>query len=335
MFLTGFDATTLNTLWVDKNLRNHGLIQAYSRTNRILNSIKKFGNIVCFRPLQKRTDEAIALFGDKEAKGICIMRGYKDYYYGFDDESGKHHHGYKELIDFLTDKFPLDEPSIIGEKKQKEFIMLFGSILRMRNLLTAFDDFDGNGILSDRDLQDYQGRYNDLYEEWKRMRDQKDKEDITDDIVFEIELVKQIEINIDYILMLVQKYHDGNCKDKEILVTINKAIDSSLELRSKKALIENFIDSTKESQDIMSEWKDFVAEKKEEELSAIIAEEKLKEAETRTFIDYAFRDGNLKTTGTDLDKILPPVSRFGGGREKKKSTVIEKLSAFFERFLGI
>lgn len=335
MFLTGFDATTLNTLWVDKNLRNHGLIQAYSRTNRILNSIKKFGNIVCFRPLQKRTDEAIALFGDKEAKGICLMRGYKDYYYGFDDEHGKHHLGYKELIDFLTDKFPLEEPTIIGEQNKKEFIMLFGSILRMRNLLTAFDDFEGNGILSDRDLQDYQGRYNDLYEEWKRLREQKDKEDITDDIVFEIELVKQIEINIDYILMLVQKYHDSNCKDKEILVTINKAIDSSLELRSKKALIENFIESTKESQDIMSEWKDFVAEKKEEELSAIIAEEKLKEAETRTFMDYAFRDGNLKTTGTDLDKILPPVSRFGGGREKKKATVIEKLSAFFERFFGI
>ena len=152
MFLTGFDATTLNTLWVDKNLRNHGLIQAYSRTNRILNSIKKFGNIVCFRPLQKRTDEAIALFGDKEAKGICIMRGYKDYYYGFDDEHGKHHLGYKELIDFLTDKFPLEEPTIIGEQNKKDFIMLFGSILRMRNLLTAFDDFEGEGILSDRDL---------------------------------------------------------------------------------------------------------------------------------------------------------------------------------------
>lgn len=335
MFLTGFDATTLNTLWVDKNLRNHGLIQAYSRTNRILNSIKTFGNIVCFRPLQKRTDEAIALFGDKEAQGICIMRGYKDYYYGFDDENGKHHQGYKELIDFLTDKFPLDQPTIIGEQKQKEFIMLFGSILRMRNLLTAFDDFEGNSILSDRDLQDYQGRYNDLYEEWKRMRDQKDKEDITDDIVFEIELVKQVEINIDYILMLVQKYHDSNCKDKEILVSINKAIDSSLELRSKKTLIENFIESTKESEDVMSEWKDFIEEKKEEELSSIISEEKLKEEETRTLVDYAFRDGNLRTTGTDFDKIMPPVSRFGGGREKKKATVIGKLSAFFERFFGI
>jgi len=335
MFLTGFDATTLNTLWVDKNLKQHGLIQAYSRTNRILNSIKTFGNIVCFRNLQKRTDDAISLFGDKEANGICVMKGFKDYYYGYEDQSGKYKPGYVDLIEELQTKYPLSEPSIIGEQTQKDFIGLFGVILRMRNLMTAFDEFIGKEILSDRDMQDYQGRYNDLYEEWKRIRESGSKEDITDDIVFEIELIKQIEINIDYILLLVKKYHDSHCEDKEILISINKAVDSSLELRSKKALIETFIAGINDVEDVMIEWRDFVVKQKELELSTIIAEEKLKPAETRKFVEYSFRDGVMKTTGTDVDKILPPMSRFGGGREKKKLTVIQRLKAFFERFFGI
>ncbi len=330
MFLTGFDATTLNTLWVDKNLKQHGLIQAYSRTNRILNSIKTFGNIVCFRNLQKRTDDAVSLFGDKEAGGICVLKGYKDYYYGYDGKSG-----YVDLIDELQSKFPLSEPQIIGESAQKEFIGLFGAILRMRNLLSSFDDFAGNEILSERDMQDYQGRYNDLYDEWRNRRKDKEKEDITDDIVFEIELIKQIEINIDYILLLVKKYHDGHKSDKELLITINKAVDSSLELRSKKALIQNFIAGINDVDDLLLEWKEFVAKKKEEELAAIIAEEKLKNDETRKFIEYSFRDGVMKTTGTDIDKIMPPMSRFGGGREKKKESIIQRLSKFFEMFFGI
>jgi type I restriction enzyme, R subunit len=334
MFLTGFDATTLNTLWVDKNLRAHGLIQAYSRTNRILNSIKTFGNIVCFRNLQKRTDDAVALFGDKEAGGICLLRGFKDYYNGFNDDKGKHHPGYRELVDNLFDKYSLDEPQIIGEQNQKDFIALFGAILRMRNLLTSFDDFSGLEILSERDMQDYQSRYNDLYEEWKRKREKGEIANINDDIVFEIELIKQVEINIDYILMLVKKFHDSNCKDKEILVSIDKAIDSSLELRSKKSLIESFIASNNQMDDVMREWKEFVDREKETQLSSIIEEEKLKPEETRKFIDYSFRDGDIKTTGTDFDSILPPMSRFGGAREKKKALVIEKLKKFFERFIG-
>ncbi len=330
MFLTGFDATTLNTLWVDKNLKQHGLIQAYSRTNRILNSIKTFGNIVCFRNLQKRTDDAVSLFGDKEAGGICVLKGYKDYYYGYDGKSG-----YVDLIDELQSKFPLSEPQIIGESAQKEFIGLFGAILRMRNLLSSFDDFAGNEILSEREMQDYQGRYNDLYDEWRNRRKDKEKEDITDDIVFEVELIKQIEINIDYILLLVKKYHDGHREDKDLLITINKAVDSSLELRSKKALIQNFIAGINDVDDVLLEWKEFVAKKKEEELAAIIAEEKLKNDETRKFIEYSFRDGIMKTTGTDIDKIMPPMSRFGGGREKKKESIIQRLSKFFEMFFGI
>ena len=336
MFLTGFDATTLNTLWVDKNLKMHGLIQAYSRTNRILNSIKVFGNIVCFRNLQKRTDDAISLFGDKEAGGIVLMRGYKDYYFGYEDADGKHHPGYQDMIEELTTKFPLTEERITGEQRQKEFIVLFGAILRMRNLLTSFDEFAGSEILSERDFQDYLGRYQDLRDEWKNRKPGGEKEDITDDIVFEIELIKQIEINIDYILMLVQKYHDSHCDDKEILITIQKAVDASPELRSKKALIETFIAGINDVSDVMLEWRTFVAEEKERQLVTIIQEENLKDEETRRFMDSAFRDGSVKTTGTDIDKLMPPISRFSGGnRAEKKQTIIEKLKGFFDRFFGI
>jgi type I restriction enzyme, R subunit len=336
MFLTGFDATTLNTLWVDKNLKMHGLIQAYSRTNRILNSVKAFGNIVCFRNLQKRTDDAISLFGDKEAGGVVLMRGYRDYYYGYTDEKGTEHPGFVDMIDELTNKFPLTEERITGEQRQKEFIVLFGAILRMRNLLSSFDDFAGNEILSERDLQDYLGRYQDLRDEWKKRRRVGDKEDITDDIVFEVELIKQIEINIDYILMLVKKYRDSHGNDKEVLITIRKAVDASPELRSKKALIETFLAGINDVSDVMLEWREFVADEKERQLAEIISDEKLKDEETRRFMESAFRDGEVKTTGTDIDKLMPPISRFGGGsRAEKKQTVIEKLKTFFERFFGI
>lgn len=336
MFLTGFDATTLNTLWVDKNLKMHGLIQAYSRTNRILNSIKVFGNIVCFRNLQKRTDDAISLFGDKEAGGIVVMRGYKDYYFGYTDDGGKEHPGYQDMVEELTAKFPLTEERITGEQRQRDFIMLFGAILRMRNLLSSFDEFAGNEILSERDFQDYLSRYQDLRDEWQNRRPKGDKEDITDDIVFEIELIKQIEINIDYILMLVKKYYDSHCNDKEVLITIQKAVDASPKLRSKKALIETFIQGINDVSDVLLEWRTFVAEEKEKQLAAIIAEENLKEQETRYFMEHAFRDGSVRTTGTDIDKLMPPISRFGGGnRAEKKQTIIDKLQAFFERFFGI
>ena len=335
MFLTGFDATTLNTLWVDKNLKMHGLIQAFSRTNRILNSIKTFGNIVCFRNLQKRVDSAISLFGDKNAGGIVLLQSFKDYYYGYKSMEGKQMPGYVEMMEELEGKFPLSEPQIVGEQKQKEFIALFGAILRMRNLLLSFDEFKGKELISERDLQDYLGRYQDLRDEWKRKR--QESTDITDDVVFEIELIRQIEINIDYILMLVKKYHDAHGEDKEVLITINKAIDASPELRSKKQLIETFIAGINDVEDVMTEWHDYVAESREADLSAIIAEERLKAQDTRKFLENAFRDGEIKTSGTDIDKLMPPVSRFGGGgaRAKKKQGVIDKLKAFFERYFGI
>ena len=210
MFLTGFDATTLNTLWVDKNLRLHGLLQAYSRTNRILNSIKTFGNIICFRNLEKATNESISLFGDKEASGIVLLKTYKEYYNGYEKE-GKTIRGYKSLVEELQDKFPIGE-RILGEKNQKDFIKLYGGILRVRNILTTFDEFDGNEILTERDVQDYHSLYIDLYNEFRKSKDT-EKENINDDIVFEMELIKQIEINIDYILKLIKKYHEEHTKE--------------------------------------------------------------------------------------------------------------------------
>ena len=226
MFLTGFDATTLNTLWVDKNLKMHGLIQAFSRTNRILNSVKTYGNIVCFRNLQKATDDAIALFGDREASGVVLLKGYDAYYDGY-EENGKAVPGYRDLIDELSGEFPLGQP-IIGEQKQKDFIKLYGNILRLKNILSAFDQFAGHELLPERDFQDYQSVYLDLYQAYRPKTDG-DKENINDDITFEIELIRQVEINIDYILMLVMKYHESNCKDKSILGTIDRAIDSSIQ----------------------------------------------------------------------------------------------------------
>lgn len=336
MFLTGFDATTLNTLWVDKNLKMHGLIQAFSRTNRILNSIKTFGNIVCFRNLQKRVDSAISLFGDKNAGGIVLLNSFRDYYYGYESVDGKQIPGYADMMEELEEKFPLSEPQIMGEQNQKNFISLFGAILRMRNLLSSFDEFVGKELITERDLQDYLGRYQDLRDEWKRRREQGESTDIIDDIVFEVELIKQIEINIDYILMLVKKYHDTHCEDKEVLITINKAIDASPELRSKKALIETFIAEINEADDIMTEWHDYVVAKREEDLENIIKEERLKPEETRKFLENAFRDGEIKTAGTDIDKLMPPVSRFGGGkRAEKKQGVINMLKTFFEKYFGI
>jgi len=332
MFLTGFDATTLNTLWVDKNLRQHGLIQAFSRTNRILNSVKTYGNIVCFRDLKEETDKAIALFGNKDAGGIVLLKTYEEYYNGYDDK-GEYKPGYAELITTLTTQYPLGQP-ILGEEAEKDFIRLYGAILRLRNILTSFDDFEGNEILSERDFQDYQSIYIDLYQEYRKGTDG-DKETINDDIVFEIELVKQIEVNIDYILMLVAKYQQSNCKDKTILTTIDKAINSSIELRSKKELIERFIEQVNVSTKVDEDWRKFLHERKEADISAIIEEERLKPEETRRFIDNAFRDGMLKTTGTDIDKIMPPVSRFGGGRAAKKQGIIEKLMIFFEKYLGL
>ena len=332
MFLTGFDATTLNTLWVDKNLKQHGLIQAFSRTNRILNSVKTYGNIVCFRDLEQEVVDAISLFGDKDAEGIVLLKNFDAYYYGY-DEDGVHHPGYVELIDELETRFPLGS-EIIGEAEEKAFIKLFGAILRLRNILSSFDDFDATDKISERDMQDYQSIYIDIYQTIRPPAGE--KENINDDIEFEIELIKQVEVNIDYILMLVSKYHESNCQDKEILADISKAVGASIQLRSKKELIDGFIASVNADTNVDDDWKIFVKEQREKDISTLITEERLKDEEARKFIDNAFRDGLLRTTGTDIDRIMPPVSRFGGGnRAEKKNGIIAKLTAFFEQYLGL
>lgn len=326
MFLTGFDATTLNTLWVDKNLRSHGLIQAYSRTNRILNSVKTYGNIVTFRDLEQQTNDAIALFGNKEAKGVVLLKPYRDYY----DE-------YAAKVADLLARYPLGEP-IAGETAQKEFIQLLGAILRLENILTSFDEFEGEALLTERQAQDYRSIYLDLYAEFRKDKDA-EKERINDDLVFEIELIKQVEINVDYILMLVDKYRKerGDGDDKEVRAEITRAIDSSPSLRNKKDLIEAFVDRVSATGEIDEEWAIYVAARRAAELDRIIAEENLKPDETREFVDRAFRDGGIQTTGTAITRVLPPVSRFAadGGHGETKQRVLTRLGEYFERFFGL
>ena len=376
MFLTGFDAKTLNTLWVDKNLKMHGLLQSFSRTNRILNAVKDCGNIVCFRNLEDATNEALALFGDKDAGGIVLLRPFSDYYYGYDDEKGKHINGYKEEVDRLKEKFSLDfllGGGIITDDQKKDFVKLFSRIIKLQNLLSAFDEFDTEKkIINEADMQDYTSKYIDFHDEMKNHDEKHTAELIDEDIIFEIDLVKQVEIDITYILRLVQEYRDGNCKDKEIVVKIMKAVSSSPDMRDKKELIERFIESmtpSSDEQNVKEKWYDFLTQvgentmleegqfpygnkekqtevtdlweiyvqrERERELSAIIEEENLKEKETRSLMETAKINGYIETNGLALTNILPPMPLFGAGnkREEKKRVVIEKLEEWLRRYSG-
>ncbi|MDK9676023.1 type I restriction endonuclease subunit R [Propionibacterium freudenreichii] len=269
MFLTGFDATTLNTLFVDKNLRAHGLIQAYSRTNRILNSVKTYGNIVAFRDLEEETNAALELFGNKDARGVVLLKPYGDYYGEYVDK----------VTELLT-HFPIGQ-QIVGEQAQKDFIQLFGAILRLQNILTSFDDFDGNDPLTERQRQDYTSIYLRLRDEFTRDRDG-DREVINDDVVFEIELVKQVEINVDYILMLVEKLRaeKGDGEDKEVRAEITRAVDASPTLRSKRDLVEDFVESVSLQGAVDEQWQSYIVAKREAELQELIETHKLKLEET-------------------------------------------------------
>ncbi len=333
MFLTGFDATGLNTLWVDKNLKQHGLIQAFSRTNRILNAVKAYGNIVCFRDLRKQVDDAIALFGDDEAKGIVILKSFNDYYNGYSDtdKNGKtqHHAGYKELVEKLYTEYPLPV-EIIGEERKKQFIKLFGAILRLLNILRSFDEFAGKEIFTEADLQDYLSYYGVLYDEFKVVVV---KDDVSADIVFEMELVKQIVVNIDYILNLIKQYHDKHILDKEMPADIHRAISSNPELKPKKELIERFITSLNANSDVMADWSTFKAAQKEKELAQLIADEKLKEEPARALVEKIFRIGECEPSDAAIAEILPPISRFKAGLlAETKLRVAEKLKDFFVRY---
>ncbi len=324
MFLTGFDATTLNTLWVDKNLRQHGLLQAFSRTNRILNSVKTYGNVVCFRDLEKETTDAISLFGNKEAGGVVLLKPYADYYSEYAELA------HKLLIQFKPGELP------VGESDQKEFIALYNSILRLRNILVSFDEFAGSEVITSAQMQDYQSSY--LETRNKLIgRDAADKESILDDVVFELELVKQIEINVDYILMLVKSLQEKSgdaSADKEIRVAIERAVDSSFSLRSKKDLIQKFIQDVSIDTDVESYWSRFINEQKQMELEQIIEDENLEPARSHVLLERAFNTGELKLEGSALSRIMPAVNMFSpkGDYSAQKSRVFEKLSAFFERF---
>ena len=336
MFLTGFDAKTLNTLWVDKNLKLHGLLQAYSRTNRILNAVKNCGNIVCFRNLEDATNESLRIFGDENAAGLVFMKSFKEYYEkGYEDSRGEWHRPYTELIELLLSQFPVEQmANILDEETKKEYIRLISEILRVRNVLNAFDDFDEEAQLIDKmRYDDYKGWYNKYYEEFRKPKH--DNESINDDIEFEMELVKQVQVNIHYIIQLVQKYHDENCKDKEIIVQIRKQVEASPDLRDKRDLIEKFIERmTPEKGDVGDEWEQYIEEEKKKQLDVIIQEETLKPQETKAFMKRAFADGYLTETGTGIAKILPPSNPFLKESGEKKRTVIEKLKTYLNKFLN-
>ena len=338
MFLTGFDAKTLNTLWVDKNLKMHGLLQAYSRTNRILNTVKNCGNIVCFRNLEKATNDSLAIFGDEKASGLVFMKSFEEYYSnGYKDEKGRFHEPYIELVRKLLELYPVEQiANIFDEETKKNFIRLFGEFLRLRNVLSAFDDFEGDKLLlSDSQYQDYRGWYNTLHDEFNP-KGGGEQESIADDIVFEMELIKQVQVNISYILQLVQQYHDSNCKDKTIIVSIRKQVEASPDMRDKRDLIEKFIEQMTPEKDgnVGNQWEEYIEQEKKEQLEAIISEEHLRPKETEAFIKRAFADGYVTETGTGIAKILPPTNPFLPESGEKKQTVIDKLKAYLNKFLG-
>ena len=337
MFLTGFDATTLNTLWVDKNLRMHGLLQAYSRTNRILNTIKGHGNIVCFRNLEKATNDCLQLFGNKDAGGLILLKTFDDYYFGYDEENGKHHFGWKELIEELLAKFPISSFPLVGEKAEQDFIKLFGTILRALNILLTFDEFAGNEIIDlNGDFLDFRSFYNELHDKYRPKGGE--LTNINDDLVFEMELMKSIEINIDYILFLVGQLTGDETQDREIIIKAMKSVQASPDLRNKEELIRQFIDSHTPDTDVHDQWSEFVRQSQRKEVEAIITEENLNREKALDFIEQSFRNGEVRESGTGIADILPPMGLFGNAgarRAEKKKTVIKRLKDFFDRFFDI
>ena len=336
MFLTGFDATTLNTLWVDKPLRQHGLLQAFSRTNRILNSVKAFGNIVCFRDLEEETEKAIALFGDREAGGIVRIRTFAEYYEGWEDEKGVRHEGYRPLVGDLLAEFPLGNP-IVGEERTKGFVRLFGRILRLRNLLRVFDEFEGRQILSPLDFQNYMSLYLDFYD---RLRSPAapDRENVNDDLVFEVDVVKQFDVDIDYILRMVERYRAGRRRDKELRADILRQVDASVRLRPKKELVEAFIDAYNPDGSAET-WARFVRRRLAADLDALCAAQGLDRAAAGAFFDDALRMGECRTVGDAFNRLLPPMPMFGrkaaDSYAEKMEAVAEALRGLFAKYEGV
>ena len=345
MFLTGFDAPTMNTLFVDKNLRYHGLIQAFSRTNRILNKMKAFGNIVCFRNLEKATKDAIKLFGDENSINVIIERSYDDYINGFTDEdTGVVFKGYKELCEEIIEKFP--EPTEIKlEKDKKEFVKLFGEILKRENILRNYDEFSSfEKIISERLKQDMKSVYI-----WIKDESISPKPPIIDpdkpifdfsDVEFHIDLLKTEEVNLDYILALIlEKAKEQGSNNEMLKEEIRRLIRSSLGTRAKEELIIEFINRTDltkfdKNEDILEVFYEYAKIEKEQKINELITEENLKE-KSKKFIEKSISRGYVAQGGTELDDALQGVGRRGGAREAKKQSVLSKLKDIVKVFVGI
>lgn len=342
MFLTGFDAPTLNTLFVDKNLRYHGLIQAFSRTNRILNKVKTFGNIVCFRDLEKQTQDAIKTFGDENSVNIILEKSYDEYMNGFkDEESGKITKGYIEICEELINKFP-DPTEIELDADKKEFVEIFGELLKAENILRNFDEFENfEKIISDRQMQDMKSVYVDIRESIPKPDDNRPNESQIDfsDVEFQIDLLKTDEINLDYILALILEKSKEHENIEELKAEVRRVIRSSLGTRAKEELIIKFINSTrlsdlKNTDAILESFYNFARKEKDEKIKSLVLEENLKE-NSRHFIERSINKGYVEYMGDELDKIIPPTSRRHGAREKKKEQVLEKIKKIVDVFVGI
>jgi type I restriction enzyme R subunit len=335
MFLTGFDAPTLNTLWVDKNLKQHGLIQAYSRTNRILNDVKTHGNIVCFRDLSSRTEEAIKLFSDDEATRIVLMRTFNDFYYGY-DENGKHYDGYKDCVNQLTNEYPLPFTTIFGEEKEKAFIKLFSKIIRLENILNSFENFDDKKLLNERDRCNYLSYYLTMKDKYQTERGSF-AADVTDSLEFETEIIDHFDINVDYILNLLdQEKMNQQEADKighDVSAFVLERIDSSPNLRSKKELIRNFLDVFNVSEMTTAAWEEYIASKKKRDLDDIIYRLNLVPEKTISLMDDMLAQHQFVAVGERFGGIVR-ASLFGG-KDKKLKEAEAELRIYFDRYHDI
>jgi type I restriction enzyme R subunit len=377
MFLTGFDAPTLNTLYVDKNLRYHGLMQAFSRTNRIYDATKTFGNIITFRDLEKATIDAITLFGDSNTKNVVLEKSYKEYLEGFTDiATGKARRGYIEVVKELNEKFP-NPDEIVKEKDKKEFAKLFGEYLRVENILQNYDEFtnlkalqsiDSNNpeaveefkenhfvtdediaamqeivLPSERTIQDYRSTYNDI-RDWLRREKEGNEPDESnidwDDVVFEVDLLKSQEINLDYILELIFEQNKNN-KDKASLIDeIRRIIRASIGNRAKESLVVDFINETdleaiKEKANIIDSFFAYAQNKQKTEVAALISEENLNEEEAKRYITASLKREYASDNGTELNAILPKMSPLNPQYLTKKQSVFQKIAAFVEKFKSV
>jgi len=377
MFLTGFDAPTLNTLFVDKNLRYHGLIQAYSRTNRIFDATKTFGNIVTFRDLEQPTIDAITLFGDKNTKNVVLEKSYREYMEGFTDIiTGEARRGYLEVVEELEQRFP-EPDEIVTEKEKKAFVKLFGEYLKVENILQNYDEFavlkdlqqiDRNDpeaveafkaehylddrqfaaltqvkTLPERMIQDYRSTYNDIRDWLRRQKASETAEESTvdwDDVVFEVDLLKQQEINLDYILELIFE-HNKKHKDKEALVDeVRRIIRASVGNRAKEGLIVDFInqadlDSIENKAGIIEAFFEYAQKEQRREAEEIIQEEALNEEAAKRYIAISLRREYASENGTELNEILPKMSPLNPQYLTKKQTVFQKIASFVEKFKGV